>query len=166
MPNGYFGVGRTANNPKAGPQKDAFWVGHKTGMNDDGYFGVLRRSVDGDSTVYTVPFQSVQSVTSGNVTLTAEQNGQTVYLDNTSGSVVTLPTAKVGLRFKVIIGQPANTHAVSPQAADGIAANGLTAVVDKDLVNSTSTTYASAVIECVKANLWQAVVTGTWTKQA
>lgn len=159
-------ISRTQLDPKPGPQEDSLFVSAKTGANDDGYFGVIKRKIDQDTTVYTVPCESAQEVTSGNVTLTAEQNGQTVYLNNTSGSIVTLPSAKVGLRFQVVAGLPANTHAVSPQAADAIAANGLTAVVDKDLVNSTSTTYASAVIRCVKAGVWHAVVTGTWTKES
>lgn len=161
-----FKIGRTANDPKPGPQVDSLWVSNKTGVADDGYFGVVKRKIDQDSTVYTVPCESVQEVTSGNVTLTPEQNGQTVYLNNTSGSIVTLPTAKVGLRYTVVIGGASNSHAVSPQAADGIGATGLTAVVDKDLVNSTSAAYDAVVLRAVKANLWHAVVTGTWTKQA
>jgi hypothetical protein len=159
-------ISRTQIDPKAGPQEDGFFVSNKVGANADGYFGVVKRTIAGDSTVYTVPCASVQEVTSGNVTLTAEQNGQTVVLNNTSGSIVTLPTAKKGLEFTVVIQQAANTHAVSPEAADGIAAKGLTAVVDKDLVNSTSAAYDAVVIRGVAANLWHAVLTGTWTKQA
>jgi hypothetical protein len=158
------GIQRTQIDPKAGPQVDSFFVSAKIGANADGYFGVVQRKIDGDSDVYTVPCQSVDTVTA-DVTLTAEQNGRTIVIDSADPVIVTLPDAKVGLKYKVIILQADNAHAVSPQAADGIAAKGLTAVVDKDLINSTSAAYDSVEIEAVSSALWHAVVSGTWTKE-
>ena len=160
-----FAIQRTQLDPKAGPQKDSFFVNGKVGANADGYFGVVQRKIDGDSDVYTLPFQSVDTVVA-DVTLTPEQNGRTIVIDSADPVIVTLPDAKVGLKYKVIILQADNAHAVSPQAADGIAAKGLTATVDKDIVNSTSAAYDSLVIEAISDSLWHAVVTGTWTKQS
>lgn len=161
--NATTGLQRTNIAPKPGPQVDAFFVENKNPATDS-TFGCLKRKIDGDSKEYFVPSQVVIPKSAA-FTITPEENGATYYVTGT-GVVATLPYAVKGLRYKVIIGQASNTHAVSPQAVDGIAAKGLTAVVDKDLVNSTSAIYDSVVLEAVDDNLWHAVLSGTWTKES
>jgi hypothetical protein len=156
------GIARTEIAPKAGPQVDGLYVSKKTAD-----FGMVKRTIDGDSTVYALPFQSVitQSAT-GTVTLTPEQNGATVVLDSTDPITVQLPTAQKGLKYNVLVVGVDNAHAVSPTADAGIAAKGLTAALDKDLINSTSAAYDAVELEAVSAVLWIARIVGTWTKQA
>jgi len=157
------GIQRTNIAPKPGPQVDAFWVENKNPAADS-TFGVVKSKIDQDSTEYFFA-RDMAIAKAAAFAVTPEQNGATFYITST-GVIATLPEAVMGLKYKFIIGEASNTHAVSPQAADGIAAKGLTAVVDKDLVNSTSAIYDSVVIEAVGANLWHAVLSGTWTKQA
>jgi hypothetical protein len=157
------GVQRTTIAPKAGPQVDALFVEGKN-PSSDSTFGVLKRKIDGDTKEYFIPCNAVIPKAAA-FTVTPEENGSTYYITST-GVVGTLPSAVKGLQYTFIIGEASNTHALSPQAADGIAAKGLTAVVDKDLVNSTSAIYDSVVLRAVDDNLWHAVVSGTWTKEA
>lgn len=161
--NASTGIQRTTIAPKAGPQVDSFFVEGKA-PSSESTFGVVKRKIDQDSTEYFIANDMVIPKSAA-FTVTPEQNGCTFYVTST-GVVATLPEAVVGLKYKFIIGEASNTHAVSPQAADGIAAKGLTAVVNKDLINSTSAIYDSVEVECVTTNLWHAVVTGTFTKEA
>lgn len=160
--NAATGIQRTQIAPKAGPQVDAFYVEGKNPSTQNSQ-GAVKRKVDGDTAEYFVPTVAAKAKAAA-YQITAEENGSTFYL--TGGSVISLPDAVPGLQYTVIMGDANNANAISPKAADGIAAKGLTAVVDKDLINSTGAAYDSAVVRCVSANLWHAVVTGTFTKQA
>ena len=160
--NATTGILRTQVAPKAGPQVDALYVEGKNPATQNS-LGAVKRKVDGDTTEYFVPTVGAQAKSAA-YQITAEQNGSTFYV--TGGTVISLPDAVPGMEYTVIFGDANNANAISPKAADGIAAKGLTAVVDKDLVNSTGAAYDSAVLRCVAVNLWHAVVTGTFTKQA
>lgn len=157
-----YNVGRTKIAPKPGPQSDALFVDDKN-PSSDSTFGVLKRKILGDSNEYFVPCHATIAKSAA-FTVTPEENGSTYYITST-GVVATLPSAVKGLQYTFIIGEASNTHALSPQAADGIAAKGLTAVVNKDLINSTSAIYDSVVLRAAGDNLWHAVLSGTWTKE-
>lgn len=156
------GIQRTTIAPKAGPQVDGLYVEQKNPSTSNS-FGAVKRKIDGDSAEYFVPTVAAKAKSAA-YQITAEENGSTYYV--TGGTVISLPDAVPGLQYTVIFGDANNANAISPKAADGIAAKGLTAVVNKDLVNSTGAAYDSAVVRCVSANLWHAVVTGTFTKEA
>jgi hypothetical protein len=154
------GIVRTQIAPKAGPQVDGLYVENEVGAAD---FGVVKRTIDQDAKVYSLPFTSVRVVTA-DVTLTAEDNGAVVYVDSADPVAVTVPTPFAGLRFRVIFAQADNAHEISTGSAVAIAAKGLTAVAGEDLVNSTSAAGDTVVLTGITSTLYHAVLTGTFTK--
>jgi hypothetical protein len=154
------GLLRTSIAPKAGPQVDGLYVENEAASSS---FGVVKRTIAGDSNAYSLPFTSVRVVTA-DTTLTAEDNGAVIYVDSADPVAVILPTPFAGLRFRVIFGQADNAHEVSTGAAVAIQAKGLTAVAGEDLVNSTSAAGDSVDLVGISATLYHAVLTGTFTK--
>ena len=159
----FSGLIRSIVSPKPGPQVDAFYVENKN-PSADSTFGVVKRKIDGDAAEYFVNTGAVKVKSAGNFSITPEEHGSTFYV--TATAVASLPDAVKGLRYVIIWGVANNANAVSPSALDGIAAKGLTAVVNKDLVNSTSVIYDSVVLVAVDDNLWHATLSGTYTKEA
>lgn len=160
----FSGILRSVMAPKAGPQRDSIYVEGKA-PSTNSTFGVIKRLIDGDSKEYFIPSGAAIVKSAGNFTITPEENGSTYYV-TTAGAIASLPDAVKGLRYRIVYGVVNNAHAVSPSALDAVAAKGLTAVVNKDLVNSTSALYDSVDLVAVDDNLWHATLSGTFTKEA
>lgn len=103
--------------------------------------------------------------------LTAEQSGQRFV--GAVDAVFTLPAAGAatkGVQYEFECGalSVGTGLSVSPAAADAIAGNGLTAVANKDLVNTGASDRLgdSATIYCDGVQWVIASIIGTWAKEA
>lgn len=103
-------------------------------------------------------------------TLDASQSGQTFV--GVVDALFTLPlvtAALAGVRYTFVCGvASAGTGLqISPNAADFISGNGLTAVVNKDLINAGATDRIgdAATIYCDGVGWWIEAVLGTWSKE-
>lgn len=107
----------------------------------------------------------------GSATLTAAQSG-TIFICAVD-AVLTLPAcsaALAGVRYTAVCGALSGGTGLSfsPAAADNIYGNGLTAVDDKDLINSGASDRLGdrATIVCDGTNWLIESVVGTWAKEA
>ena len=97
-----------------------------------------------------------------NVTLTANQSGQTIVQNNTTYNNVqfTLPTAQVGMTFTFIV-DVAKTIKVLPQSTDTINYSSLTA--GQSITNTSAAKGDHLQLICVSATNWSIVDQGgTW----
>jgi len=142
-----------------------------SGFGVDGTLG--RLYINRDGTREPIATDDVK-VETASLTLTAADDGATVIADSTTSVVVTLPdvaTCGEGVKFTLIVKQLTSSggHAFSPAAADYITGNGLTAVVDKDLICGAAGDRVGDAITIVSDGVdgWFITsVVGTWAKEA
>lgn len=104
-------------------------------------------------------------------TLTAAQSGERFV--GVVDAVFALPAAGAatkGVWYEFATGalSVGTGLSISPAAADAIAGNGLTAVVNKDLINSGATDRLGDMvrISCDGVGWWIEAIIGTWAKEA
>jgi len=110
---------------KGGPGGAGFWVQKKTGVDVDRIY--IDRQGSGESTKETVRTAKILRTGAANLTLTPEDDGATVYFDNATSRIVTLPPTSKNLTFRFIIETvtAGAGHKIDPNAADKITGNGL-----------------------------------------
>ena len=153
---------RSSFRPKPGPQAVGVYVADGNQRPE-----IVKREAAGgnDSDRYFAQFTSVRTVTA-DTTLTAQDDGALLILNSADPILVTLPSTAAGLHFAFFVKLADNGHGFSPAAADKIFVSGLTAVDDKDLLNSTSAVGAFAEVWGDGADGWFGRVNGTFTMQA
>lgn len=117
---------------------------------------------------YKDPYDGLLAETlSANKTLDAQDQGKVFFVD-TDAFTITLP-AVAGMKFKIVNAGAYGTIAVtiSPDAADGIGGPNLTAVDDKDLINTKATANRGDSADIVNGDAtgWISALTGTWVKE-
>ena len=145
-------------------------VGHANGIGFDTNDNlVVRRIIGGVQTTSIVPLGG-GSAPATSTTATSAQSGQTFVASSTTSVVISLPTAAAGLTYTLVVGTAAATgagHAFSPAATDFITGNGLTAVVNKDLICTAASDRVGDTVTIVGATGGWFITTiiGTWAKE-
>lgn len=104
-------------------------------------------------------------------TLTAAETGITL-ISKAVDLVVTLPAVQSGLTYRLVTETLSVTtgFSLSPAAADKIEGLGITAAVDKDLINTGSSDAAGDFIEVIgnaaEDGWWVVGSRGTWAREA
>ena len=125
--------------------------------------------VDSEATshVYGVTYDVVSYAV--DTTLTEDESGKFI-ISTGDDKTFTLPATATGLVYHIVVGATSTTTglSISPAAADSIAGLGLTAVDDKDLINTQATERVGDSVTLVSvAAGWLAVnASGTWAKEA
>lgn len=107
---------------------------------------------------------------SADTTLDKTHAGKVIFID-TDAKVITLgAAATVGIPVRIVngLGYGLSIITISPNSADGITAPGLTAVDDKDLINTKATANRGDMVELIYADPtgWAArKLVGTWVKE-
>jgi len=138
---------------------------------------VVDKGADFKSALATAPGYELVPVdrfieATGNITLSAADHGATILANSAATVVVTLPSTRKGLRFKLVVGQlPASGvgTSFSPAAADQIIGNGLTPADNKDALCAVAGDVIGDFMELTgDGNLgWYITgVKGTWTREA
>jgi hypothetical protein len=126
--------------------------------------------VEYDIDNYVSPYLPIVETKSANYTLDAEDTGKALWVD-TDAFTLTLPAIATELSgFQVINGGAygAILVTISPNASDGIQGPNMTAVDDKDLLNTKATANRGdrVTIDQGVAAAWHVVsMVGTWAKQ-
>lgn len=141
------------------------WVGGELQFVDSAGLVVGRVGVGGFGSTRVVNLAAATQA------LTADQSGQTFV--GAVDAVFTLPAAGAGTKgvFYTLICGALSTGvglSASPAAADAVVGNGLTAVVDKDLINTGATDRLgdSVTILCDGVQWVITAIIGTWAKEA
>ena len=127
-------------------------------------------TVEFDIDKYTDPHEGLTAETvSDNKTLDAQDTAK-VFFVTADAKAITLPGV-TGMSFRVVNGGAFGTIAVtiSPNASDGIKGPGLTAVDDKDLINTKATANRGDYVDIEYGDATGWVVkrkVGTWAKEA
>ena len=116
------------------------------------------------------PGTAVTSVVTTAVSLTATpgQSGFT-FIVTATGQTITLPTAVVGLRYKVVASHAlaGGSLTVAIQGTDEMNGNGFTVAVGKGATDATVTAGDFIEVTCLAANQWYITainVAGNWTR--
>jgi hypothetical protein len=143
-------------------------VGNANGFAFDENDNLVVRRVIGGVQVNTILLGGAVTSTASEA-VTVSQTGSTIVANSTTSVVVTLPTAAPGLTYTLVVGQVTSSggHAFSPAAADFITGDGLTAVVDKDLICTAATDAVGDSVTIVGADggWYVTAITGTWAKE-
>lgn len=107
----------------------------------------------------------------GALTLTAADDGAFIVLASTTTRVITLPATAPNLRFTIYLKTVATSgagHSISPAAVDKIYAKGITAVDDKDLINTQATGASGDMVVLTGDGVdgYYASLTGIWAAEA
>jgi hypothetical protein len=125
--------------------------------------------VEFDVDKYVDPHDGLLAETTAvDLTLDAQDTGKAIFV-TADAKTITLP-AVAGLAFRIINGGAFGTIAVtiSPNVNDGIAAPNMTAVDDKDIINTKATANRGDFVDIEYGDATGWIVTkkvGTWSKE-
>lgn len=127
--------------------------------------------VEYDVNSYESPYHDIVETKSANYTVDAQDTGKTLWID-TDAITITLPALATELSNLQIVNGGADGAVlvtISPNASDGIQGPDLTAVDDKDLLNTKVTARRGDRVTLNQgvAAAWQvSELVGTWAKEA
>ena len=140
---GSFRVPSRAHTTDLGLSYGAGWAGVKAIVDGDGL------DVNVDGTKRTIIPTGAEAITAAE-TLTAADNGKTIFVNSTSSLNITLPAASDHLAFRIFIKAPAAAlalHKITPATGDTINCKSVTAAASKYIGIDQATEAAGDYVE-------------------